>query len=76
MRKLVFTLLFAAIALSALGQHAGYQPVADLAAFKRQFAIEAVKINAISSNFTQEKTLTALTETITSNGFFYFKLIL
>jgi hypothetical protein len=73
MRNLVFTSLFALIEFSALGQHAGYQPVADLAGFKKQFAVEAKKINAISSNFSQEKTLTALTETIISTGVFQFR---
>ena len=54
-------------------QYSGYQPLTDVAAFKKKFAAEAVKINSISSNFKQEKTLTALTETITSQGTFNFK---
>jgi outer membrane lipoprotein-sorting protein len=61
------------MALNADAQHAGYQPISDVAAFKKQFASEATKINSISSNFRQEKTLTALTETITSEGIFNFK---
>lgn len=54
-------------------QYNGYQPLTDVAAFKKKFAAEAVKISSISSNFKQEKTLTALTETIASQGTFNFK---
>jgi outer membrane lipoprotein-sorting protein len=61
------------IAGTVQAQYSGYQSVIDVAAFKKQFATEAVKINSITSNFKQEKTLTALTETITSEGAFNFK---
>lgn len=61
------------MALLSFGQYSGYQPVSDIAAFKKQFSAEAVKINSITSNFRQEKTLTALTETISSYGSFNFK---
>ncbi len=61
------------MALLSFGQYSGYQPVSDIAAFKKQFSAEAMKINSITSNFRQEKTLTALTETISSYGSFNFK---
>jgi outer membrane lipoprotein-sorting protein len=60
-----FTVLFA--------QYPGYKPVNDMLAFKKQFAVESAKVNSITSDFIQEKTLTALTEKITSTGKFFFK---
>jgi outer membrane lipoprotein-sorting protein len=69
--SLAFALFF--IALNAPGQHEGYRPVPDLAAFKEKFALESVKVISITSDFTQEKTLTALSEKITSTGKFWFK---
>jgi outer membrane lipoprotein-sorting protein len=57
----------------ANAQYAGYKPVSDLVNFKKEFAIQSAKINSISSNFRQEKILTALTEKITSTGTFRFK---
>jgi outer membrane lipoprotein-sorting protein len=57
----------------ANAQYAGYQSVADLPAFRKEFAVQSSKINSITSNFTQEKVLIALTEKITSNGNFKFK---
>lgn len=71
--------VFAAIVLQLFffnilfAQHPGYKPVNDLAAFKRQFAVESAKVHSIKSDFTQDKTLTALTEKITSTGKFWFK---
>jgi outer membrane lipoprotein-sorting protein len=55
------------------GQYPGYHPITDLAAFKTKFATESAKVLSISSDFTQEKVLTALTEKITSTGKFSFK---
>lgn len=57
----------------AFGQYHGYHPITDLAAFKTKFATESAKVLSISSDFTQEKILTALTEKITSTGKFSFK---
>lgn len=73
MRSLFLFFVCYAMVTSAFAQFPGYQPVANLPAFKKEFAQQATKINSISSNFMQEKTLTALTETITSNGVFHFK---
>src|ERR1700679_1326640 len=61
------------ISTSGFSQYPGYTQVADLTNFKKQFAIQSAKIESITSDFTQEKTLTALTEKITSTGNFWFK---
>ena len=58
---------------SASAQYAGFKPVTDVTTFKSQFATESAKVTSITSNFTQEKVLTALTEKITSSGKFWFK---
>jgi outer membrane lipoprotein-sorting protein len=54
-------------------QHPGYTPVEDIPSFKKQFNQESIKVLSITSEFTQEKTLTALTEKITSKGKFWYK---
>lgn len=64
-------LLLLPVALKA--QYTGYKPVTDLPAFRKAFAAESAKVQTISSDFTQDKELTALTEKITSNGKFWFK---
>jgi outer membrane lipoprotein-sorting protein len=66
-------LLFCITSHKLSAQHSGYTPVADLAAFKKKFAFESGKVMSITSDFTQDKTLTALTEKITSTGKFWFK---
>jgi outer membrane lipoprotein-sorting protein len=68
-----FFLLFLALSVEIKAQYAGYKPIADLASFKRQFASESAKVMSISSDFTQDKILMALTEKITSTGKFWFK---
>jgi outer membrane lipoprotein-sorting protein len=59
--------------VQSLAQHAGYTPVSDVQSFKKKFASESAKVMSITSDFIQEKTLTALTEKITSTGKFWFK---
>jgi outer membrane lipoprotein-sorting protein len=59
--------------LCSYAQYSGYEPVSNLAEFKKEFAMQSSKINSITSTFTQEKMLSALTEKITSNGTFKFK---
>jgi outer membrane lipoprotein-sorting protein len=82
MKKLMFkytprfvwvALLLLVITCSAQAQYAGYKPVTNLPAFKKEFSTQSAKINSITSNFVQEKVLTALTEKITSTGNFRFK---
>lgn len=58
---------------STVAQYSGFHPVSDLPSFKKKFAAESGKVLSITSDFTQDKTLTALTETITSSGKFWFK---
>lgn len=58
---------------SATAQYTGYKPIDDPAAFKKQFVVEAKKIQSIKSNFIQEKNLSLLEEKILSEGKFYFK---
>ena len=57
----------------AFAQYPGYTPVQDINSFKKQFVQESSKVLSITSDFTQEKTLTALTEKIISTGRFWFK---
>jgi outer membrane lipoprotein-sorting protein len=76
MRK--YCMLFVCLVLVTLGhttvaQYPGFKPVSDLAAFKKKFASESAKVRSVTSDFTQEKTLMALTEKITSSGKFWFK---
>lgn len=52
---------------------AGYAHVADPALFKSKFADVAGQTKSIRSDFTQEKTMTMLSEKIVSNGKFFFK---
>lgn len=70
MRKLFLFILCAGLSLAGFAQ---YQPVADAAAVKRQFAAAAQKINSITADFTQVKSLSMLSEKLTSKGKFYFK---
>lgn len=78
MLKMKFKILVNACALLfsvcfANAQYNGYTAVENLEAFKKVFASESAKILTISSNFTQEKILSALTEKIVSTGTFRFK---
>lgn len=70
----VLTIVFSLMMIcAAYGQHVGFTPVKDVAVFKGNLKRESASIKTITSNFTQEKVLTALTEKITSNGTFQFK---
>jgi outer membrane lipoprotein-sorting protein len=71
--KALLLLIFLLNAGISNAQYSGYKAIGDVAAFKKQFATESAKILSIESDFTQEKTLTALTEKITSEGKFWFK---
>lgn len=65
-------LLFTTIT-TVQAQYTGYKSIEDLAAFKKQFTVEAKKIQSIKSSFVQEKHLSLLEEKILSEGKFYFK---
>ncbi|AHF15898.1 cell envelope biogenesis protein LolA [Niabella soli DSM 19437] len=62
--------LFADLSLAGFAQ---YKPVGDAASIKRQFAVASQKINSIAADFTQVKSLSMLSEKLTSKGKFYFK---
>ena len=68
-----FVILFTGSFAGAFAQYPGYKPVADFNGFKKKFAEESEKVQSITSDFVQEKTLVALTEKITSSGKFWFK---
>jgi len=55
---------------SAIAQ---YKLVPNVSSFKSEFAIASSKMNSISADFTQVKTLTLLSEKLTSKGKFYFQ---
>ena len=69
----LFIAVFLIYSNIASAQYSGYKPVTDLTGFKKKFAVESAKVMSITSDFTQDKTLTALTEKITSSGKFWFK---
>jgi outer membrane lipoprotein-sorting protein len=73
LHRFLLTMLFCVFVTSVDAQYAGYKPVNDLPSFKKKFASESVKVKSITSDFTQEKILMALTEKITSTGKFWFK---
>jgi len=73
MRKIILLLLIASFNITAKGQTAGYNPVADQAKFTEQFTAVAKKTETIKSDFVQEKNLSMLSEKITSKGKFWFK---
>ncbi|UOE49274.1 outer membrane lipoprotein carrier protein LolA [Mucilaginibacter sp. SMC90] len=64
---------FLSFGLTAHAQHAGYTQLSDLTKFKQQFAEVAAKTNSIKSDFTQEKSLSMLSEKITSKGKFWYR---
>ncbi|MDB5147108.1 MAG: outer rane lipoprotein carrier protein LolA, partial [Mucilaginibacter sp.] len=64
---------FLCLTITAHAQHAGYTQLTDLNKFKQQFAEVAEKTNSIKSDFTQEKSLSMLSEKITSKGKFWYR---
>lgn len=66
-------ILFTVSSARTFAQYPGFKPVTDISGFKKKFAEESEKVKSITSDFVQEKTLVALTETITSSGKFWFK---
>ena len=71
MRRIIVCCVVMAVASVCQAQN--YTRVNDFDSFKKQFSVEASKINTITSTFTQEKILVALTEKINSSGTFAFK---
>ncbi|WPU98770.1 outer membrane lipoprotein carrier protein LolA [Mucilaginibacter sp. cycad4] len=64
---------FICLTFNAYAQHAGYTQLTDLTKFKQQFAEVAEKTNSIKSDFTQEKSLSMLSEKISSKGKFWYR---
>jgi len=64
---------FCLLSLSSFAQYPGYHSITDLPAFKKQFTAQSLTVSTITSNFTQEKILSELTEKIISKGKFWFK---
>lgn len=73
MHKMILLTCLFITAMVVQAQHAGYKPVADMAAFKTQFATAAKQTQSVKADFLQEKTLSLLSEKITSKGKFWFK---
>jgi outer membrane lipoprotein-sorting protein len=73
MRKMIWLVCLCVPALWLQAQYAGYKPVTDMAAFKTQFTAATQHTQSIKSDFVQEKTLSMLSEKITSKGKFWFK---
>ena len=69
-KTMCFILLTSAYTYS---QYSGYTSIKDIVDFKKTFIAESTKVTSITCDFSQEKTLTALTEKITSTGKFWFK---
>lgn len=61
------------VSFSTYAQYPEYTSIKNIVNFKKQFATESAKVMSITCDFSQEKTLTALTEKITSTGKFWFK---
>ncbi|MBX2965382.1 MAG: outer membrane lipoprotein carrier protein LolA [Cyclobacteriaceae bacterium] len=57
----------------SFSDYPGFKPVANLETFKKEFAASSARLQTIESEFKQEKTLLALTETINSQGKIWFK---
>lgn len=73
MRKILLFVLLLAAGTPLMAQYPGYNPIADAAKFKEQFAAASQKTNSVKSDFVQEKNLSMLSEKITSKGKFWFK---
>lgn len=65
--------IFLGFTITAQAQRAGYTQLNDLTKFKQQFAEVAQKTESIKSDFTQEKSLSMLSEKITSKGKFWYR---
>lgn len=72
-KRYLVVLVFLVFSYSVSAQYSGYSRVENSAAFSKQFSEESAKVITITSSFIQEKTLSALTETIASEGLFWFK---
>jgi len=69
----MLTLALSCCFSTLFAQYPGYKDVADIAAFKTKYMSESAKIQSITSNFTQEKTMSAVANKVSSDGKFWFK---
>lgn len=72
MNKLIFLTCAILIGLHGLAQYAGYTLMKQPEAFKKSFAQATASTESIQSDFTQEKTLTMLSEKMRSTGKFWY----
>jgi len=73
MRKLFILLPLLALYLLSSAQYPGFTLVNDHTEFQKTISETAAKTNTITSDFTQEKNLSMLSEKIKSKGKFWFK---
>jgi len=73
MRKIFIILFLACSGYAVQAQYPGYSPVADFPKFKTDFSAATQKTSSIKSDFIQEKSLSMLSEKITSKGKFWYK---
>ena len=59
--------------ITSRGQYTGYTEIKNAAAFKTSFVQSTSAIESLQSDFTQEKSLTMLSEKIISSGTFRFR---
>jgi outer membrane lipoprotein-sorting protein len=59
--------------LIGVGNAQNYTPVKDVAGFKTLYATKSNAINTLRSDFVQEKSISMLTNKLSSNGSFIFK---
>ena len=71
--RILSVVLCAGYLVPCTAQEKNFVPVADPAGFKTEFKSASSLVMSVESRFTQEKTLIALTETMTSSGRFWFK---
>jgi outer membrane lipoprotein-sorting protein len=73
MYRIVLLALLVSGRFTANCQYPGYKLLADDVAFRGQFVLAAQKTNSIKSDFTQDKSISLLSEKIISSGKFWFK---
>ncbi len=72
-RGLLLMMFLFVTSTALFAQYAGYKPVAEMTAFKDQFATASKQMQSVKADFAQEKNLTMLSEKIISKGKFWFK---
>ncbi|MBW8684073.1 LolA family protein [Chitinophaga rhizophila] len=72
MRRWILLLVCMISAFPLMAQ-SGFKPVADVSAFKQQFAKASQATQSIQCDFVQEKNLSMLADKIVSKGKFWFK---